>query len=277
MTQYGADAGAAPRCPRHPNAVTYVRCQRCNRPVCHECQRPAPVGVQCTECVAAQQKNARPVRTIAGGRARGGAPIVTYSIIAICVVVYVLQMLGGNEIYQRLAFSPMFAASEPWRFVTSAFLHASIPHILFNMYALYLVGSQLEKVFGIWRYLSLYFLSAIGGGVAILLLAGIGIGQWNGGTVGASGAVFGLFAVLGLTMRRIKASDSQVLVLILINLALGFIIPNISWQGHVGGLLTGAVLGAVYLFAPREKRTLYSVVGTIGVAAILLGLIAVGA
>lgn len=273
MTQYGADAGVVPTCPRHPSVVTYVRCQRCNRPVCHECQRPAAVGVQCVDCVAAQQKASRPVLTIAGGRARAGKPYVTYGIMAASVLVFIAQM-ASPQLMNDFMFVPAFGIAQPWRFITAAFLHASIPHILFNMYALYVVGPMLEKALGIWRYVSLYMLSAVGGSVAVLLLTSFGLGSWMQGTVGASGAVFGLFAALALTMRRVGRGESQILVLIGINLVIGFVIPGISWQAHLGGLITGALLGAAYLYAPREKRSLYSVLATIGMAAVLVGLIA---
>lgn len=276
MTQYGAGAGAAPTCPRHPQTISYVRCQRCGRPVCPQCQRPAPVGVQCVDCVAEGQKKVRQTRTISGGKVRHGAPVITYSIIGICVALFIGQMADYQTVTGWLAFNPVLAAHEPWRFLTSAFLHGSIPHILFNMYALYLVGSQLERALGRWRFIALYLLSALGGSTAILLLAKIGIGSWTGWTVGASGAVFGLFAALALTMRKVGANESQILALIAINLALGFFISNVSWQGHIGGLITGGLLGAAYLFGPRDKRTQYSVWGTVGVAALLIGLIAVG-
>lgn len=279
MSQYGVSgeyvSGGQPHCPRHPGTMTYVRCQRCNRPVCQKCQRPAPVGVQCVDCVKSSQKSGPTVRTITGAQARSGAPVITYGIIAICVVLFIGQRVDYQLVAGSLAFNPILALMEPWRFVTAAFLHASIPHILFNMYALYLVGSQLERVFGRWRYIALYLLSAVGGSTAIVIFAQLGLADWRGWTLGASGAVFGLFAALALTMRRVRASERQVLVLIAINLVLGFIIPNVSWQAHLGGLITGALLGLVYLYAPREKRTLYSVLGTVGMAILLVVLIVV--
>lgn len=275
MVQYGAGAEVSPTCPRHPGVTTYVRCQRCNRPVCHACQRPAAVGVQCVDCVAAQQKAARPIRTIAGGKARAGTPYVTYGIIGLCVALFVVQMAAPG-VWSAMVFVPAIAEAQPWRFLTAAFLHASIPHILFNMYALYLVGPSLEKALGIWRYVSLYVLSAIGGSVSVLLFASPDAQSWVTQTVGASGAVFGLFAALALTLRRVGSSETQILVLIGINLAIGFILPGISWEAHVGGLLVGAILGGAYLFAPREKSTMISVLTTVAVALALLGLIAVG-
>ena len=200
---------------------------------------------------------------------------MTYGIIATCVALFVIQM-AVPSVWSAMVFVPVVAEAQPWRFLTAAFLHASIPHILFNMYALYLVGPHLEKALGVWRYVSMYALSAIAGSVSVLLFASPDSQSWFTQTVGASGAVFGLFAALALTLRRVGSSETQILVLIGINLAIGFILPGISWEAHVGGLIVGAVLGAAYLFAPREKRTLISVLATVGVAIALLGLVALG-
>lgn len=267
-SQYGAAAGGPPTCPRHPDQITYVRCQRCNRPVCPQCQRPAAVGVQCVDCVAAQAKSTPRIRTIAGGRARGGKPYVTYTIIGLCLIMYAGQMMT-RDVASNLMFVPVLGQFEPWRFLTTAFLHGSIPHIMFNMYALYIVGPMLEKALGVWRYVALYVLSAIGGSVAVTLFADPTSQAWITGTVGASGAVFGLFAALALTMRRVKRSETQILILIAINFAIGFILPAISWQAHLGGFLTGGLLGVIYLFSPRKSRTMFAVVGTVGVTVVL--------
>lgn len=243
-----------PVCPRHPGVVSYVRCQRCGRPTCPTCQRPAPVGIQCVDCVNAAKRNVRGATTIAGGRPVHGRPTVTMTLIGLCVAAYVLQMLVPG-FTNSLIFAPSIGRVEPWRFLTTAFLHGGLMHLAFNMYALWIVGPTLETVLGRWRYLALYLISALGGSVAVLLLASPTSVYWNAGTVGASGAVFGLFGALGLTMRRLKRSDSQILVLIAINFVLGFVIANVSWQAHLGGLLAGGILSAAYLFAPRNSRT----------------------
>jgi membrane associated rhomboid family serine protease len=164
---------AVPVCPRHPDRESYVRCQRCERPVCPECQRTAPVGVQCVDCVKAQAKTIRTPRTVFGGSV-ATTPWVTYVIIASCVAVFVSQsVLAGDPVGEALAFSPVLAEAEPWRFLTSAFVHSTgnLLHVGLNMYVLWQLGPHLERLLGWSRYLVTYLLSALGGSVGVLLLA----------------------------------------------------------------------------------------------------------
>jgi membrane associated rhomboid family serine protease len=270
-TPPGAADQTVPTCPRHPDRVSYVRCQRCGRPACPECSVQASVGVQCVDCVREAQRTAPVHRTALGAPLRTGRPVVTYTIIALCLVSYVLQ-LSVDGWTGRLAFSPFTGELEPWRFVTAAFLHSTqIFHVALNMYALWIVGPYLENLLGRARFISLYLLSAIGGHVAVVLLADPMSASWFTGTVGASGAVFGLFGAIFVVMRRMGQEARGMLVIIGLNLVVGFVVPNISWQGHLGGLVTGAVLGAAYAFAPRERRTLVSIVATVAVAVLLVG------
>lgn len=270
-TPPGAADQTVPTCPRHPDRVSYVRCQRCGRPACPECSVQASVGVQCVDCVREAQRTAPVHRTALGAPLRAGRPVVTYTIIALCLISYVLQ-LGVDGWTGRLAFSPFTGELEPWRFVTAAFLHSTqIFHVALNMYALWIVGPYLENLLGRARFISLYLLSAIGGHVAVVLLADPLSASWFTGTVGASGAVFGLFGAIFVVMRRMGQEARGMLVIIGLNLVVGFVVPNISWQGHLGGLVTGAVLGAAYAFAPRERRTLVSIVATVAVAVLLVG------
>jgi len=248
-----------------------VRCQRCGRPACPECSVQASVGVQCVDCVREAQRTAPVHRTALGAPLRTGRPVVTYTIIALCLISYVLQ-LSVDGWTGRLAFSPFTGELEPWRFVTAAFLHSTqIFHVALNMYALWIVGPYLENLLGRARFISLYLLSAVGGHVAVVLLADPLSASWFTGTVGASGAVFGLFGAIFVVMRRMGQEARGMLVIIGLNLVVGFVVPNISWQGHLGGLVTGAVLGAAYAFAPRERRTLVSIVATVAVAVLLVG------
>ncbi|WPF82415.1 rhomboid family intramembrane serine protease [Sanguibacter sp. 4.1] len=270
-TPPGAADQTVPTCPRHPDRVSYVRCQRCGRPACPECSVQASVGVQCVDCVREAQRTAPVHRTALGAPLRTGRPVVTYTIIALCLISYVLQ-LSVDGWTGRLAFSPFTGELEPWRFVTAAFLHSTqIFHVALNMYALWIVGPYLENLLGRARFISLYLLSAIGGHVAVVLLADPLSASWFTGTVGASGAVFGLFGAIFVVMRRMGQEARGMLVIIGLNLVVGFVVPNISWQGHLGGLVTGAVLGAAYAFAPRERRTLVGIVATVAVAVLLVG------
>lgn len=270
-TPPGAADQTVPTCPRHPDRVSYVRCQRCGRPACPECSVQASVGVQCVDCVREAQRTAPVHRTALGAPLRTGRPVVTYTIIALCLISYVLQ-LSVDGWTGRLAFSPFTGELEPWRFVTAAFLHSTqIFHVALNIYALWIVGPYLENLLGRARFISLYLLSAIGGHVAVVLLADPLSASWFTGTVGASGAVFGLFGAIFVVMRRMGQEARGMLVIIGLNLVVGFVVPNISWQGHLGGLVTGAVLGAAYAFAPRERRTLVGIVATVAVAVLLVG------
>lgn len=268
MGQAGTDG--VPVCPRHPDRVSYIRCQRCGRPVCPECQRPAAVGVHCVDCVAAARKQTPVLRTAFGGRARGGPPVVTYTIIGACVAIYF-----GSTVFQglfnHLIFAPVIGYHQPYRFLTTAFLHAGFLHIAVNMYALWIVGGYLEQMLGRWRYLSLFLVSAVGGSVAVLLLAAPDAESWFTPVVGASGAVFGAFAAILMVLRRTGRDATQILVLLLINLVLGFVVTGISWQAHLGGLATGLVLSTAYVFAPARSRGTTSVLATVGMVAVLVG------
>lgn len=278
MTQQPSPGGvdAAPVCPRHPDRESFVRCQRCDRPTCPECQRPAAVGIQCVDCVRNQARGARPARTVFGGVASAGSdrPVVTIGIIAACVIAYVLQRIDP-AVTADYKFSPFLSVSEPWRLITSAFLHSptGVPlHILFNMYALWMVGPYLEQLFGRARYLALYLICALGGSVGYLLLTSPGnYSQWYGGAVGASGAVFGLFGAFFIVQRRLNRDTGPVIAVLVVNFALGFL-PNVAWQAHVGGLVTGLLATAALAYAPRVNRTAIQAGALAGVV-VLLGVL----
>lgn len=263
------DGAAEPVCPRHPDRVAYVRCQRCGRPACPECQRPAAVGVHCVDCVAEAARTTREGRTVFGGRVRGGRPVVTLTVVVLCVVSYVLQLTVTGWT-QQWAFSPVIGAFEPWRFLTAAFLHSpsQIFHILFNMVALWMVGPYLEQALGRARFATLYLLSALGGSVAVVLLAPV-TGGWTTAVVGASGAVFGLFGAVLVVMRRLGRDAGPIIGILVLNGVLGFVLPNIAWQAHLGGLVVGALVGAAYAYAPRERRALVGWAVPVAVVALL--------
>ncbi len=256
-----------PVCPRHPDRESYVRCQRCARPTCPECQRPAAVGIQCVDCVKEQARQARPTVTVFGGRAATPG-VVTKAIVAICVVVYLAQ-LARPSLTGDLAFGPVVGWSEPWRALTAAFLHSpSTPlHIVFNMFILWQVGPYLEALLGRVRFVLLYLVSAVGGSVGVVLLAAAPTGVapslagqvfpgWFTPVVGASGAVFGLFAALVVLNRHLGRSVAGVALVIVINGVIGFIYPGIAWQAHLGGLVTGLACAGVIILLQGERRRL---------------------
>ena len=198
----------------------------------------------------------------------GGRPVVTLAIVAICVVVWLLQQVSP-QVTRELAFVPVLGSSEPWRFLTAAFAHSpsQVLHILFNMYALWQIGQYLEPMLGRIRFAILYLVSAFGGSVGYLLLAsppalpltqaGIDHSNWVVSMVGASGAVFGLFGALLVLNRHLGRSSGPMFGVLAINAVLGFVVPGIAWQAHLGGLLTGAVLaGVITVTAPQVRRRL---------------------
>ncbi len=183
-------------------------------------------------------------------------------------------MVQPGPVLQRGALVPaLVAQGESWRLISSVFLHSGIVHLGFNMLALYFLGSFTEEAFGRSRFFALYLLSGISGGLAYLYFGG-----FDQAAVGASGAIFGLLGgVLGYALRRGTFSWQnplirQLLILLALNLYLGFSIPNISNTAHLGGLAGGFVFG--WLMAPtvysRKKLRAISPVAIVAGAEILL-------
>ncbi|MET0698899.1 MAG: rhomboid family intramembrane serine protease [Mycobacterium sp.] len=258
-----------PTCYRHPDHQTYVRCARCQRYICPECMRDAAVGHQCVECVQ-QAAKARPaVRTHFGGKEpSSGKPVITYALIAVNVVMFVFQTLASG-VEQKLAlWPPAVADGDYYRLVTSAFLHYGIVHLLFNMWALYVIGPSLERQLGQLRFGALYALSALGGSVVVYLFSPL-----TSATAGASGAVFGLFGATFVVAKRLKLDVRGVVMLIALNVVITFTVPSISWQGHAGGLITGAAVAAGYVYAPAERRNAVAAAATGAVVALFAALI----
>lgn len=268
-----------PVCPRHPDRPSYVRCQRCGRPACPDCQRAAAVGFQCVDCVNETKRTTPEVRTVYGGAVANGTPKVTFGIIAACALVYVLQwVIPADAVFRNFAFAsvyatPEYGAFEPWRLLTSAFLHSQgfILHVVLNMYMLWIFGQALEPLLGRVRFLAVYLLSAIGGSVGYLALTPILPPGGPVGVVGASGAIFGLFGAMLLVQRHRGGETRQLWVLIAINGVIGFMIPQIAWQAHLGGLITGALCAAVVAYSPRGPRQrLYQAAGLLAVLLIAI-------
>jgi membrane associated rhomboid family serine protease len=240
-----------PVCPRHPDRVSYVRCQRCGRPACPACQHSAAVGIQCVDCVREAARSAPVRHTPFGGALGSGKPVVTYVIIALCALVYLLEWVPGLDVQSALWYAPVYTEFQPWRLLTAAFVHSQnfLPHILFNMYALWIMGRALEPALGRLRFAVLFLISAFAGSVGVLLLAPL-----NVPVVGASGAIFGLFGALFVIQRQRGGDVRQIIVLIVINAALGFLVPGIAWQAHLGGLVAGSVGAAILVYAPKGPR-----------------------
>lgn len=273
--------GAVPTCHRHPDRVAMVSCQRCGRPTCAECQRTAPVGVQCVDCVSAQRKESRSLVSIFGGRAAQGRPVVTITLIAICVVVWIGQQLN-SKVTSDLLYAPVLSGDDPWRFVTAAFVHSptSIFHLLFNMYALWIVGQYLEPLLGRARLLAIYLISAVGGSVGYELLASTPNSPtdyptgWVTPTVGASGAVFGLFVAVVILNRHLGLSSGPMIALIVINGVIGFVVPDVAWQSHLGGAVTGGLCaGAIAVLGRRRAPWQWVALAAISVLLVVLAIV----
>jgi membrane associated rhomboid family serine protease len=236
----------------------------------------AAVGIKCPECAGQPtgvKRTAARARTSAGA---GTGALVTKGLIGISVVVFLLQIAqAGNvngdagEIWVRGSLIGGFVADgEWWRLVTSAFIHASPIHLLFNMVMLWWFGSALEGLLGRVRFVGIVLVSILGGGAGALLAT-----QANQLTVGASGAVFGILgAGLVLERRQIMVFGGGALAVVLLNLMLTFLIPGISIGGHLGGLAAGA---AATLALSRFGRG-HAAYGRLGIEGVV-GLVAVAA
>lgn len=266
-------------CYRHPTVESYVSCVRCERIICPDCMREAAVGHQCVECVREGAKSVRQARTVVGGRI-SRTPVVTYALIAVNVLAYLAEIVrpsivdrfamvpaamvgpdGLHYVYQSpvpLGFEAEGLVAGEWeRLLTSAFLHLEptegtfgLAHVVMNMLSLWMIGRAVETMLGRVRYLALYLLSALGGSVLVLLLDDPGTT-----TLGASGAIFGLGAAYYVVAQRVGADMRGV------NRFMGFLLLWLllsagltSWQGHLGGLLTGGAVALAYAYVPPGPR-----------------------
>ncbi len=274
-----AEPNPANFCYRHPDRQSFILCQRCGRTICTECQTQAAVGVHCPECTREARMSAprrKPAIVTSARIALGsGAPVATYSLIALCIVVFIAQYLTGgpNNGYATvylIDFSP-WVPSEPWRMLTALFLHASFLHIALNMFSLYVFGPILERMLGRARFLALYFLSGFGGSLAVMLI------DPTIPVLGASGALFGLFTAFFVIQRGLGGNGNSLLLLIALNLVIGFIPGlHIAWQAHVGGLVVGGVVALVLMRTRRRDQRTTQILLLVAVAAVLIGLTLVG-
>jgi len=278
-----ASAQEVPVCYRHTDRESHIRCQRCDRPICPDCMRPAAVGFQCPSCVREGARSTRSGRTAYGGLRPGNAGLTSKVLIGINAVVWVLILATGgrsSDLVDKLALLPESALGRDsngfpvliqgvadgawWQPFTSMFTHVEVWHIGFNMLALWVLGPQLEVALGRARFLTLYLLSGLAGSATVLWLAPV-----NSQTLGASGAIFGLMGALMLVALKVHGDVRGVATWIAANFALTFLlIGQISWQGHLGGFVGGVLLAAGLVYAPRTRRTLWQglAVGAVAMA-----------
>ncbi|MET7959798.1 rhomboid family intramembrane serine protease [Micromonospora zamorensis] len=286
-----------PVCYRHPGRETYVRCTRCDRPICPDCMRDASVGHQCPECVNEGRRSVRPARTAFGGGTAGRHGYVTKTLIAVNALLLLLSIAsarGGDAAMEGSGFGGLMGGSTPltewgavlgraylsdytlggiaegqwYRLVTAMFLHYGVLHLLLNMWALWVLGRSLEANLGRVRFAALYLIAGLGGNVAAYLFS-----SPRAATVGASTAVFGLFAALIIIERKLGRDISRIIPILVINLVFTLAVPGISIPGHLGGLVVGALMALVLAYAPRGRRTLVQVAGGAIILVVLLALV----
>ncbi len=254
-------------CYRHPDRETGVRCTRCERPICPECMISASVGFQCHDCVRGGSGTgptpaaSRP-RTVAGGTLTADPRLLTKLLIGINLAAYLVQLTVGDSFTDRFELVGRFYSyhlgglqgvteGQYYRLLTAMFLHGGYAHILFNMLSLWWIGGPLEAALGRARYIALYIVSGLAGSALTYLL--VEPGQPS---LGASGAIFGLFGATAVLMRRLNYDMRPIMALLVINLIITFEVSNIAWQAHIGGLVAGVVTGYAMVHAPRHRRAL---------------------
>jgi membrane associated rhomboid family serine protease len=259
-------------CYRHPSRETAVACSNCGRPICPDCMTTTAVGMRCPECAKAKTP-VRTMRSIAAGGIEA-----TRTLIAVNVVVFLASgsfslsgaPLGGSIVaHGDLSAISLASGHEYWRVLTSGFLHQNLLHIGFNMYLLYVLGQLLEPALGRVRFLAIYFVALVAGACGSL----IGVSALQG-TIGASGAVFGLMgaAVVEMRARGIDPMASGIPALIMINLLLSVAFAGrISIGGHIGGLIGGVLAALVLGLADRHRARLLGLLGCLVLAGAVFG------
>jgi membrane associated rhomboid family serine protease len=254
---------------------------RCDRPACPDCLREASVGYQCVDCVKEGSKSVPVARTASGAKAsRGRGLVVVPALIVANVAAFAATAAqagsiidnSGSALFQDGALVPAYvSAGEWWRLLTSGFLHFGNyggfgpVHLLFNMFALWVIGRDLELALGRGRFLAIYLLSLLGGSTAVMLF-----GETIGGVAGASGAVYGLFGGIAVVVLKAKLNPAPVLTLLAINIFLSITLPGISLLGHVGGLLAGALATAAMVYPPPARRVQVQLGACLGLLVLML-------
>lgn len=269
---------------RHPDRPTGLRCHRCERPACPECLREASVGYQCVDCVNEGRRTQRRAVTVAGAELTTKS-IVMPILLVLNVAIFVLnaveaQSIRDNNVSFSFAFGvlypPPVAGGDWWRLITNGFLHYGPIHLVVNMASLFIIGRDLEMLFGRIRFLALYLVSLFGGSVAVFLFTSLEMTNTGGmdyaRTAGASGAIFGLMGALAVAVFRLKLPVAPALGVIALNLVITFTIPDISIFGHIGGLVTGVLVGIGLLYPPAKIRTKVQIATLAGAVVLLVGL-----
>jgi membrane associated rhomboid family serine protease len=270
-------------CYRHPNREALIRCTRCDRPICPDCMRPASVGFHCPDDVEQGARTVRAPRTSVGARLMQSPPYITVTLIALNVAAYLTAGLAqgaslrdpgagasrGSGVFYKWQLQPIAVHhfDRYYDLITSAFLHVGLLHIASNMLALAFVGPALEQLLGRWRFAGLYVLSALGGSAAIYAF-----GNQYTVTVGASGAVFGMFGACLVLVRKLGLDLQWLVGIVALNFVLTFSIHGISKLGHIGGFVVG-ILAAVAIGGLPSTPTRVPTRAQIGGLVFILALI----
>jgi len=196
---------------------------------------------------------------VANRLARAARAPITSALLIVNVLIWLGQISPLGYLFtNQFFFAPVLAAFEPWRMLTAGFVHdwSGPMHILFNSYAIWIFGRALEPLLGTVRFLVLYLTSIVGGSLAVMWLSDPQIP-----VVGASGALFGLMGAYFVVIRSLGGNASQIFILVGINFALGLFVPGISWEGHLGGLVTGLVIAGIYAATRKPKQKLLQAAG----------------
>ncbi|MDH6134681.1 membrane associated rhomboid family serine protease [Kitasatospora sp. MAA4] len=275
-------AHVLPGCYRHPERETGIGCSRCGRPICPQCMVNASVGFHCPECVSGGTAQVRSATTRFGGRPVRDGALVTKVLIGINLLVFVLAAYLYKPLQQDFALysvGPQFnghlygvaAGPDQWyRLLSATFLHIWPWHIASNMLALWWMGPTVERVLGRVRYLALYLVSGLAGSALAYLVAGDAMNS-----LGASGAIFGLFGATVVLYRASRQPLGPVVALIVFNLVITFSVPGIDWRAHVGGLVAGVLTGIGMMHAPRANRNLVQAGTVVLMLAVILGMVLV--
>lgn len=233
-------------CYRHPDRTTGIHCQRCDKPICPDCMNSASVGFQCPDCWGGgQQNDSAPTKRASLGRGlqlRADKPYVSLTLLVLNVAVFLYLRNVSQPQQTDLMMYGDLVTEQPWRLITAAFAHVGFVHIAMNMFMLAQLGPPLETMLGKVRFTVLYLVSALGGSLAVWVLAPQAL------TLGASGAILGLVGALFVFTRKGGGDVTPLLIYLMVIAYISFAFDSVSWQGHLGGFVAGLLCALVLLW-----------------------------
>jgi len=255
-------------CDGHPGRSTGITCQRCKRPICGECMNPASVGFQCPKCVSSGRASVRAPRTAFGAVLRPGGGNVTKVLMIVLAAVWLLDLVSRGLVDGLLMMSnEAVFAGQLWRLFTAALTSGGLFGTLMNLLVLWIAGRAIESELGSWRLVALYSAAGLGGTTLLFVL-----GPLYGGGFAASAAAIGLLAANSIFKYKqredVRADIGLFVLLIMYSVLVGF--RGFGWLMLIGGILAGALVGAVLAYAPRQNRSTVQLVGLLAVELVCL-------